>query len=87
MKKKGNPGYNSMVLAGKVRDLALTQILEVLQGNDEEYKKALLLKISTSLLPRLNEHSGPNGGDIPIPLLHVLHNTGDKKDIQPQKEN
>ena len=64
--KTRNPGFNDMKLAGQVRNLALTQIYKILQGDDEEYKKALLLKISTSLLPRLNEHSGPDGANLKI---------------------
>lgn len=65
------PTYNDLELAGKVRKLALNQIYEYLQDSSEdnkEFKKALLLRMSANLLPRLNEHSGPDGGEIPIPI-------------------
>ena len=35
-----------------------------------EMKKQLILKMSTSILPRLNELSGPDGGEIPIPIYN-----------------
>ena len=33
-----------------------------------DMKKQLILKMSTSILPRLNELSGPDGGEIPLPI-------------------
>lgn len=65
---KGGKSFQDRELAAKVRTLALETVYEVLQGKglgkDKQFKKAVLLKLSTTLLPRLNEHSGPNGGPI-----------------------
>lgn len=61
-------------LAAKVRSLCLEEIQQVLEGThaelseDVNFKKQLLLKLSSSILPRLNEVSGPDGGEIPIPI-------------------
>ncbi len=79
--------YNDLKLAGEVRTLTLKEIERVLKGTDEVYKKELVLKLAANCLPRLNEHSGPDGGDIPIPLLHVLNNNSNKKDSEPQQTN
>ncbi|MDQ0316412.1 hypothetical protein [Amorphus orientalis] len=67
---KGGKSFQDRELAASVRSLALTQIKEILEGNskeykdDKEFKKALILKLSTNILPRLNEHSGPDGEGI-----------------------
>lgn len=62
---KGGKSFQDRELAAKVRTLALNQVMQVLEGKkfkeDQEYHKALLLKLSGTLLPRLNEHSGEDG--------------------------
>lgn len=71
MAKTRGTTFNDLQLAGNVRSLGLKMIKEVLEGNDEEYKKALLLKISSSLLPKLNEHTGVDGGAIELSGVEV----------------
>ena len=45
------------------------------------YKKELILRLAGTALPRVNEHSGPDGA--PIPLLNVLSNhNSDEEDTQ-----
>ena len=56
----------NILLAANVRSLALEKIKAVLEGDDEEFKKALLLKLSGSILPRLNEHTGADGEPLVI---------------------
>tara|TARA_R100000501_G_C2509058_1_gene41498 strand:+ start:78 stop:329 length:252 start_codon:yes stop_codon:yes gene_type:complete len=61
--------FQDRELAAKVRTATLEEIYAVLQGDDEEYKKALVMKMSTSILPRLNEVSGEGGGTLALTIL------------------
>ena len=70
---QGGKTLNDRKLAASVRTQALTDVLAVLQGKPEveewsDYKKQLLAKMSSSLLPRLNEHTGEDGE--PLKLLY-----------------
>lgn len=73
MKIPGNKGrsFNDRELAGEVRTLTLTEIRKYLTGNDEDFKKQLLLRLSGSILPRLNEITGENGGPVQITGLDI----------------
>ena len=66
-------------LASQVRSMVLTEIKDIFSYKmhkpltDEDHvifklKEQLLLRMSTSILPRLNELSGPDGGEIPLPI-------------------
>ena len=68
MRVQGSKGkqFSDRQLAGEVRDLALNEIKRALLGDDVEFKKAVVLRLAGSLLPRLNEVSGPDGAPIPI---------------------
>ena len=49
------------------------------------YKKELILRLAGTALPRVNEHSGPDGGEIPLPIYgsrSVHTNNGDRETIQ-----
>jgi hypothetical protein len=89
----GGKSLNDRKLAADVRSLALGQIKEVLEGDDAEYKKALLLKLAPSLLPRLNEHTGGDGEDLfPTPIYggRSVQNTGhngDQESIPAEEKN
>lgn len=66
-----------------VRNKALGDILEILKESPDsrkfgERKYQMLLKLATTVLPRVNEHSGPAG--TPIPILNVLSNERDTED-------
>ena len=65
--------FNDRELAARVRTHALNEIEAVLkqQGLDD-FKKAVILRLAGTVLPRLNEHSGPDGGELPIPILSVV---------------
>lgn len=58
--------FNDRELAAEVRTLALEEIKKALLGEDGEFKKAVILRLSTSLLPRLNEHTGSDGSPLNI---------------------
>lgn len=64
------PKYTDRILAQNVRTLALKEIEKVLQADyeDKEFRKAVLLKIAPTLLPRLNEHTGEEGESIKISI-------------------
>jgi hypothetical protein len=66
---KSNPGFNDLQKAAKVRSKGLDDLLSVLNDDEKvkgwsEYKKAVLLKMSANLLPRLNEHTGQDGAEL-----------------------
>lgn len=58
--------FNDRELAGEVRTLTLTEIKKALLGDDEDFKKQVILKLAGTILPRLNELTGENGGAIKI---------------------
>lgn len=59
-------GLGDRKLGAEVRRLTLKEIQAVLLGEDKEYKKALILKLASTVLPRINEHSGEDGGAIQV---------------------
>lgn len=73
---RGGKNFQDRKLAADVRTLALNQVMEVLSGkrykNDKAYHKALLLKLAGTVLPRLNEVTGEDGGPIEISDLSNL---------------
>lgn len=62
--------FNDRLLAGEVRGLGLKHLKKILNDDykDKDFQKQVLLRLAASLLPRLNEHSGPDGGEIPFPI-------------------
>jgi len=72
---KGGKSHNDRKLAAKVRTLALNQIADILEGDDEAYKKQIILKMSSTILPRLNEHTGEDGGELKINLINYGDST------------
>jgi hypothetical protein len=72
---KGNVGgktKNDRELAARVRSLALTQIEAALKDDtDIEFKKELLLKLATGILPRLTEVTGKDGGPVQVQGVEI----------------
>jgi hypothetical protein len=60
------PKYTDRLKAQKLRSLAIDEMIEVLNGDDLDFKKQLLLRLAGGVLPRLNEHTGEEGGPINI---------------------
>ena len=65
-----------LTITKEVRNKALGDILEVLNetanvANFGEYKKQMLLKLATTVLPRVNEHSGIDGEPIQIQGVEI----------------
>jgi hypothetical protein len=69
----GPPTFQDRELAARVRSLALTQIEFALTGklfaDDTEFQKALLLKLASTVLPRINELTGEGGGPLTVQLI------------------
>lgn len=88
----GGKSLNDRKLAAKVRTLALNEIEKILsqpvvkmKQDDYDLYKSILIKLAGTVLPKLNEHSGPDGE--PLPLLGGQsngnnNNISDKKDIE-----
>lgn len=73
---QGGKSLNDRELASRVRTKALECIEAVLKETPEslkfgEYKKQLLLSLSKSILPRLNEVSGPDGSAIQLSGVEI----------------
>lgn len=60
------PKYTDRIRAQELRSLALSEMIMVLKGEDEQFKKALLLKLAGSVLPRLSEVTGEDGEAIKV---------------------
>src|SRR5688500_15734163 len=87
----GGKSLNDRKLAAAVRSLALGEIKKILEEERlTEFKKAVILRLAPSILPRLNEHTGEDGEKLVIPIyggLSVPGHHSDQKDIQPEAEN
>jgi hypothetical protein len=63
---QGGKTYNERQLAARVHNLALSEIEKVLKRRKGKLYEAVLIKFAGSVLPRLNEHGGDDGGPIVI---------------------
>ena len=69
--KKGGKCFYDRERAGELRTLLLEDCIKVVTNDPEvaewdEFKKALILKMSTNLLPRLQEVSGTDGQPLQV---------------------
>lgn len=74
---------NDKRLAAEVRTLTLRQIKKVLEGDDNDFKKQLILKLAPTTLPRINEHTGEDGAPISVNIVKY----GDNPTISVRSEN
>lgn len=73
---QGGKSLNDRKLAAAVRTQALKDVRAVLEGSPQvekwsDYKKQMLLKLSASILPRLNEHTGEDGDPIQLQGVEI----------------
>lgn len=86
MKGVGGKPFYDRKLAGDLRTKALEELLLVVNDDPKadkfsDFKKDILLKLAGNVLPRLNEHSGPD--QKPIPIMNVLHtDNSDEEDTE-----
>lgn len=71
---------NDRALGARVRRLTLKEIEKILLGDDEDYKKEIIMKLAPSILPRINEHSGENGEAIKV-TIEVAESIATKNEI------
>lgn len=72
--------HNDRELGARVRRLTLKQIEKILLGDDDTYKKEIIMKLAPSILPRINEHSGENGEAIKV-TIEVAESIATKNEI------
>lgn len=65
---KGGKSLNDRKLAANVRTLALKEIEKILKSDNEVAKREMVMKLAPTLLPRLNEHTGEDGRELPTPI-------------------
>lgn len=61
-------GVNDRKLGAQIRRLTLRKIEKILADDypDEAFQKAVILKLASTVLPRINEHSGEDGESIKV---------------------
>ena len=66
----GGKSLNDRKLAASVRTLTLKKIQKILEGEENDYQRQIVLKLAGTVLPRLNEHTAEDGAQLfPKPLL------------------
>ena len=81
MSKTLGKDFESRELSKKVRDLALQELADILDGTkkvDKRYRQAIVLKLAGAVLPRLTELTG--GGVDPL-ILRIEKETAESFDI------
>lgn len=68
---QGGKSMQDRELAARVRTLTLTEIEKVLKNSKHKLYGAVLVKLAGSVLPRLNEHAGVDGKELPVPIFQV----------------
>ena len=77
---KGGKNEEQRALANEVRSLTMRECRKHLKKGKGKLYEAVLLRLAGSVLPRLNEVSGPNGKTIPI--WNVQDNNSGKEDTE-----
>jgi hypothetical protein len=75
----GQPFYQRK-LAAEVRNLTLNEIKEILldkecKKHEKSFRQQVILKLSTNVLPRLNEHTGADGKDLNLGFDGIFKTT------------
>lgn len=68
---QGGKTFNDRIKSAKVRNKVLDAILKVYENKEDkltEKQWELTLRMATTVLPRLNEHTGEDGGDIKVKI-------------------
>ena len=74
---KGGKTFNDREQSARVRGLVLDAIEKVYKGTDANLSQRqweLTLRMATTVLPRLNEHTGEDGGPIQVIVPKVVAN-------------
>ena len=68
---QGGKSMQDRELAAKVRDLTLNECYRQLQKKKGRLYEALLIRLAGTALPRLNEHMGKDGKELPVPIFQI----------------
>lgn len=68
---QGGKSFQDRELAARVRTLALNEIEKILKKPKHKLYGAVVIKLAGSVLPRLNEHTGADGKELPVPIFQV----------------
>lgn len=77
--------FSDRKLGAEVRSLTLKKIKAVLEGDDNEFSKAVLLKLASTVLPRIQQHGGENDEAIKV-TIELAGEIAHKNDIAPNPE-
>lgn len=72
MKGVKGVNFNDRELAGKVRTMALNEVMKVLKTGKGQLYSAVLVRLAGTILPRLNELSGEGGEPIVIQISGTI---------------
>lgn len=76
---RGGKSFQDRELAARVRSLALNEIEKALKNKkNKRLYEAVLIKLAGSVLPRLNEHSGADGGQLVITFDNAFARTSEE---------
>lgn len=69
---KGGKSFQDRELAARVRTLALSEIEKVLKNPKHKLYGQVLVRVAGSVLPRISEVSGPDGGAIQLTGVEIV---------------
>lgn len=69
---KGGKSFQDRELAARVRSLTLAECEKHLKKGKGKLYEQVLLKLASSVLPRLNEHSGADGEPLVVTFDNAL---------------
>lgn len=81
---QGGKSMQDRELAARVRTLTLQECEKALLKKKGKLYEAVLLKLAGSVLPRLNEHTGGNGENLPQPIFNVYANNSNEENNETQ---
>lgn len=73
---QGGKTLQDRELAAKVRTKGLNELMLILNDDEKtekwsDLKKATMQRLAPTLLPRINENTGPNGGPMEVTITGV----------------
>lgn len=83
-----SPNFQDRVKAAELRSRLMDEVFLILDDSKEahakiakwsEMKKRIVEKMAANLLPRVNEHTGADGAELPVPIFNVSTNNGNSQ--------
>lgn len=73
-------------LAAEVRSLTLKKIKAILEGEENDFQRQVMLKLAATVLPRINEVTGEDGGAVKLVIDKINYIVPDGTDTTPNTE-